>query len=370
MFRKCIALCLLAILVSKCYLLDDQSAWRESRRAPFKRTAPPNSKPKINQNEDRNISIADFNSNVVSVQVDQSYPCLIPNVSREDGQHQGYRNYRIVVTSTSTYFPIFMNWLYQYYHLCSNTQFLYFVCFDGNVEKMLKKYNLRCNYTHYLPAIGSHQRLWLIRGLVVRNLIAMGYDVFLADSDAIWLRNPFPILAQFPHSDIIASRASYPEEIYERLGATICMGFVYFQSNPGTISLWMSVNDEMMRTKQPDDQRIFNRALMKLGLTFPRKLNYVTNKVHDTGMTQSKTNSLNVTMLSHSMFRRVCDITNRNATRASVVAHCSISAKDLSMKQLAAKNFGLWVLRPDWQTISVANLTMSEMLEAVAQPPT
>eukprot|EP01033_Poteriospumella_lacustris_P000205 gene205-138_t len=175
----------------------------------------------------------------------------------------------------------------------------------------------------------------------------MGYDVFLADSDAIWLRNPFPILAQFPHSDILASRASYPEEIYERLGATVCMGFVYFQSNPGTISLWTSVNDEMMRTKQPDDQRIFNRALMKLGLTFPRKLNYVTNKVHDTGMTQSKAYSLNVTMLSHAMFRR-----------------------DLSMKQLAAKSFGLWMLRPDWQTISVANLTMSEMLEAVAQPYT
>lgn len=357
----------LTIFVTKCYFLDDQSAWRESRRAPFKRTASTNTKPKTHQCEDKNISIGDFKSNLLTIKVDQTYPCLIPNVSR-DGGNYGHRNYRIVVTSTSTYFPIFLNWLYQYYRFCPNTQFLYFVCFDSNVERTLTKYSLRCNYTHYLPSIGSHQRLWLIRGLVVRKLITMGYDVFLADSDAIWLRNPFPILAQFPNSDILASRASYPEEIYERLGATVCMGFVYFQSNQGTISLWASVNDEMMKTKQPDDQRIFNRALMKLGLTFPRKLNYVINKVHDTGVIQTKDYSLNVTMLSHSMFRRVCDITNRNATRASVVAHCSISAKDLGMKQLAAKNFGLWYLRPEWQTIPVANMSMSEMLEAVARP--
>lgn len=343
---------------------------REERIAPFKR------KPSLSttQSTSRNSSIHDsYVQNQIyipfeNLSVGEDYKCLIPNISMNGSVQHGFRNYRIVVTSTSSYFPIFINWLYQYYRFCPNTSFLYFVCFDKYVEAKLQDFNLLCNYTHYLPVVGSHQRLWLIRGLVVRKLISAGYDVLLADSDAVWIRNPFSVLAQFPQSDIIASRASYPEDIFERLGATICMGFVYFQSNPGVIWLWSNINDEMMKHRQPDDQRIVNHALMKLGIQFPRKLNYQTNKVHDTGIIKTKFYVFNVTLLSHSLFRRVCDVNFKEATRNSIVAHCSISGKDLAMKQLAAKNFDLWFLKPKWESIYVKNMTLADALQAIARP--
>jgi hypothetical protein len=307
-----------------------------------------------------------LNLTLKPILVDSNYSCLISNVSRYDNEPFGYRNYRIVVTSTTGYFPIFLNWLHQYYRFCPNTEFLFFVCFDKEVAAKLEKYHLACNYTHYIPTVGGHQRIWLIRGLVVRKLITAGYDVLLADSDALWLRNPFSVLSQFPTADIIASRASYPEDIYERLGATVCMGFVYFQSNVGTIALWSAVTDELTKHRQPDDQRIFNHVLMKMGLYFSRKLNYKTNKVHDIGSIETKTYVYNVTMLSHALFRRVCDINFKNATRNSIVAHCSTSGKDLATKMQAEKNFNLWYLHPKWEDVNVANMTMSETLQSIA----
>lgn len=298
------------------------------------------------------------------INVSDLYPCRMPNVSI-DGKSLGNREYRIVATSTNAYFAIFLNWLYHYFRHCPNTNYIFFVCLDRHIEARLRQYGFKCNFVHYIPVNGAHQRIWLIRGLVVKKLLMSGYDVFLADSDAVWLRNPFFELARFNRSDIIASRASYPEEIYERIGATVCMGFVYFQSNPGMVSLWTSVNDEMMKQRQPDDQRVFNHAIMKMGLYFSRKLNYWKNYVHDSGSFQSREFHYNITLLAHHQFRRHCDVKDQGPVRQAIVAHCSTSAKELSMKQLAEVNFGLWKIRQRWEQTDVRNMTTLEMLETL-----
>jgi hypothetical protein len=323
-------------------------------------------------NERENISRKAFSprTNVLSfyrIEIPNGFDCTIMNRTA-NGEVVGRREYRIVVTSTSAYFGLFLNWLYYYNRLCPIADFIFFVCFDKYIEKRLLKYGFECGFVHYLPSKGAHQRLWLIRGIVVKKLLIIGYDVILTDSDAIWLQNPFPFLNQFPSSDIIASRASFPEEVYERLGATLCMGFVYFQTNPAVITLWTSIVDEMVKNKQPDDQRTLNIFMMRQGLHFTRKLNYRKNYVDDTGSFRYEKYSYNLTFLSQNRFRRVCELNHGRLIYSSVVVHCSSSAKEMSLKQLGIANLGLWRLIDRWSSAEPENKNMQQWLKEIASP--
>jgi len=72
------------------------------------------------------------------------------------------------------------------------------------------------------------------------------------DNDALWLGNPFPILQELSNRDggsvdidIFAQRASFPPKVRARLGATLCMGFIYIRATEGTVQLWRELYEEL-----------------------------------------------------------------------------------------------------------------------------
>jgi len=152
------------------------------------------------------------------------------------------RSYRIVVGSSDKYIPVFLNWLKYYRRVCSNaTESLYILCFDkasqgisayfprirlfGNRRNictaLLEQHSLNCSYS--IEYKGVNPKIWLLRAQVIKHILEEGHDVLLSDTDAIWLKNPFEDIRRYSEFDIISSRAAFPYEVTQRLGASLCM---------------------------------------------------------------------------------------------------------------------------------------------------
>ena len=114
------------------------------------------------------------------------------------------RPLRILVTCSDQYFPVFMNWLVHYHHICPIISNIFFICLDKGVEGRLFKIGLQCS--HLFPYTTGYHKLWLARVRITQSLMRQGYDVLMTDVDAVWLRNPFHYIEKhIRQSDIIGT---------------------------------------------------------------------------------------------------------------------------------------------------------------------
>jgi len=106
--------------------------------------------------------------------------------------------------------------------------------------------------------IGERQRFGL-------RVLESGFNVLFADLDALFLRNPAPILAD---GDFIGERIwGRPLSVVRKWGAAICTGFYFVRSNSNTIAIFRKTQQKIVdqRAKQPkwqaSDQWAINHAL-------------------------------------------------------------------------------------------------------------
>ncbi len=241
-----------------------------------------------------------------------------------------------------------MNWLIFFYHRCHNVSLIYFICLDKAIETNLPKYGLSCSHVHHLPAAQSNNRLWLVRARVTKHLLEQGYDVLMTDSDAIWLQNPFLVLQRYQDSDVVASRASFPEDISAKLGATVCMGFIYIRASNKTVMMWDEVYTFMSKTPRADDQRNFNQLLVAWGIRYDTRPSYLKSLTPNLGSFELKGQPVKLTLLPHAQFMRMCDPRRVGDTLQAVVAHCISPSKSESTKASSERVYGIWALSDDW----------------------
>jgi len=251
------------------------------------------------------------------------------------------------MSSTDKYIQVILNWLVFYHQLCPDRSSIYFLCLDKTTEIVMTKYGLQCS--HVFHTANNNNKLWLVRVRLTKQLLDQGFDVLLSDSDALWLRNPFEYLENFDGSDIISSRASFPEDVFKKYGATLCMGFIYIKTNEKTRALWGELSNTMAKDPRPDDQRSLNKILMSKGLRYPAHLEYLNSSEGDTGVMPYMANQskVRVTLLPHRQFRRQCEGYRLSEIHESVVAHCLLD-KTGSAKEKGSKRYKLWVLRENW----------------------
>eukprot|EP01038_Epipyxis_sp_PR26KG_P005744 gene5744-7933_t len=202
--------------------------------------------------------------------------------------------------------------------------------------------------------------LWSLRVKIAYHLLQNGTDVFMVDNDAIWLRNPFSLFNSLPSAAIFSSRGSYPSHISNRLGATLCVGFIYIKSNYQTIQLFESVHHVMLHAPGADDQVFINDILVnKHNLQFSNKmLSYVNSTEINFGEFSSNNQTAQLALLPHSAVVRLCGNVSWEEVESSIVAHC-LSEKKLLSKVLEQMKHRLWVLRDDWKiTDENHNLTL------------
>lgn len=103
---------------------------------------------------------------------------------------------------------------------------------------------------------------------ICMNMMLEGDDILMCDLDALWLKNPMPLL-ESRNEDVIFStvrhKNAFPKEMFRKMGFTCCMGWVLFRCNEKTISYINSVyNSGVSRSVKPtgSDQKLFNNYLV------------------------------------------------------------------------------------------------------------
>lgn len=266
------------------------------------------------------------------------------------------RPFKVILASTYAYFNMFLNWLLYYRHLCgADFSHIFFICLDHKLEALLEGTALQCSYTHYLydhdggeTKISAMNSLWLARVMISSELLSLGYDVIMSDSDAVWLRNPFLAIAQVPTSHIVGSKATFPEEAYRQLGASLCMGFVYIKAMNGSTDFLQEVYNRMRKDTQPDDQKEINHMLVRKSIIYQPKPTPLSNTFSTGKFIEHGSYEVNVTLLPHDQFRRECSLYQKQPIHDSVVVHCLAMSKLAVHKNHLLKLIGLWALEDRW----------------------
>lgn len=269
------------------------------------------------------------------------------------------RPFKILMAFGESYFPVFLNWLLFYRRSCSDLSHLYTLCFDHKTDVLLSRLGLNCSFVHPIST-ASPSQVWPARNLEVKKILQAGFDVFESDADALWLKNPFPLIAKHPESVFIASRGSHPPEISKKYGAAICMGFVYIKTCDFTKHMWEHLLPKIEANPSNGDQKPVNTYFeAHHPLQYDRKLTYVDSKTPDTGTFQFNNHALKLTLLAHHDVVRICD--SDEVVRNAVVTHC-LSAKNGEDKHVVASKFHLWQLSSDWEKTlpSLFNISSSQ----------
>eukprot|EP00045_Choanoeca_perplexa_P003751 m.33225 g.33225 ORF g.33225 m.33225 type:complete len:389 (+) comp12210_c0_seq1:127-1293(+) len=248
------------------------------------------------------------------------------------------------------------------------------LCADDDIVAWLSTANLRCLRLRYDQNIPKFAALWHLRMVLAHELLKRGIDVFLVDSDALWLQDAMLTiskeLAAPASAHVIAQRGSWPPDVSRALGATVCCGFMYLRSGAASIELLQRVVsyphlagfDDQVQLNQriatfalPNDSRRYDpnpnnpnpnrhelsQAQLKSSVKWlsppeqpPNMLKYVESTV----VARVSFGRLNVSFLPHSTFPRLCE---KRDVRTATMAHCFLE-KNGTSKEDGLKASGLW----------------------------
>lgn len=246
------------------------------------------------------------------------------------------RPYRIVIFVDSGLLDVFLNWLIFFSHACDmNLADLDVISMDKKTSEVLNKVGINESPQSFnLEEIIETQKIpysklsliWMKRMDVLAEYIQSGVDVIFSDSDAIWVRDPLPWLSMYGQiADVVASRAWYPQLLFQKWGACVCMGFIYVRAGTfgldfvNEISNYLQHQIELNMTN-PDDQFAANHVLNDWNISFTRKMVVGINTVPDVGYVTRNHSRYALLLLPHSQFLRKC-----HAMKASQVLTGTIS---------------------------------------------
>ncbi len=162
---------------------------------------------------------------------------------------------KIVAFGNSRYKRIAHNWaLYLRRHKIENYTIY---SLDQEIYDYLCKNNIN---TELLSLNIFESRVWAWRERVkfIHSLLNQNINVLHSDLDAVWLRNPLSLIDR--QYDIVSSTGTFPEDVYNKVGYTLCMGWIYYKSSSIVKELFQNIIDKYSH-ENFDDQDNFNREL-------------------------------------------------------------------------------------------------------------
>jgi hypothetical protein len=260
--------------------------------------------------------------------------------------------YVTLVTAGSSHEKGLLNWLgstekYGKPHLDS----IVVLAMDKPMHKLLTAHgcnSILAGVPHGSLRVRDH--VWLTRIRIVHDFLARGKDVLVSDLDALWLRDPIPVVRGSIASgaDIVSSRASnWPKAQSEKWGKVLCMGFVYFRATSVTTELMEEVVRSMEVATQPDDQVAVNVALDAHGLQWVLG-----------GSVGRTTKGLKVALLSSEQVYRESGVTLADALkRPSILVY---HAPDF-VRTATNETLPLWVPRKSFDSFDEWRLRVNGM---------
>ena len=175
----------------------------------------------------------------------------------------------IVVPFSGQYGKLFDLWKQQVDHHAKGR--LVVLVMDEWAKRIVKESSVR-DVVDLSPYFGfdqtgsvddfSKRHLWVLRVLVLKELISRGHTVISLDLDAVLVGDLSQMLEALPVSDIVAQRDySIPLDVAHELGFIICCGFMLIRSNPAIIGFMSRYAAQV--TLEFDDQTALNHLLVE-----------------------------------------------------------------------------------------------------------
>jgi hypothetical protein len=93
---------------------------------------------------------------------------------------------------------------------------------------------------------------------VMAALLKAGWDAVFSDVDALWLKNPLNYIYSMDR-DVVFQPASFPKDVKQAWGFTVCTGFLGLRSSGKTVQLLQAAQAAFAGS----DQAAFNTVLMR-----------------------------------------------------------------------------------------------------------
>eukprot|EP01062_Namystynia_karyoxenos_P073861 TRINITY_DN70685_c0_g1_i1.p1 TRINITY_DN70685_c0_g1~~TRINITY_DN70685_c0_g1_i1.p1 ORF type:complete len:433 (+),score=89.27 TRINITY_DN70685_c0_g1_i1:76-1374(+) len=212
------------------------------------------------------------------------------------------------------------------------------------------------------------ETLWWARWKLLVRLLNANVNVLMSDLDAMFLRNPLPVLHSLAGGvDVLAQRGTFPDSLSKKWGSALCMGFSFWRPTPDVKRFVVPMTSVIEASG--DDQVGLNVALDKADVMWDQtRLEFERASAMNVGTTRL---GLKVGLLSHTQFPRKCEVySEADVMNQGVVAHCFEPQKSGDAKQRLAQKYKLWVLRDDWEHAVDPNTAQSfdEYLKMVQIP--
>eukprot|EP01062_Namystynia_karyoxenos_P074449 TRINITY_DN71334_c0_g1_i1.p1 TRINITY_DN71334_c0_g1~~TRINITY_DN71334_c0_g1_i1.p1 ORF type:complete len:558 (+),score=122.72 TRINITY_DN71334_c0_g1_i1:85-1758(+) len=272
----------------------------------------------------------------------------------------------LVLTFTSINFAgLLLNWVAH--AMDAGVQQWGVVCVDSLLHQWLRRRGLGCHYRlrgdtwEYETKVGDHSRhMPTVQRLgIVQALLQQGIDVVMSDVDAVFLRNPLPLLERQKPADVVASPGTWPRTLVAAWGATPCMGFILWRAGDQALQLLKRLpevpfhivrNLDMAANRTGSDQLRMNAALFEANLVMSK----IPQGDQSTfGQTE---NGLRMCLLHPLRVMRDCTgILNGTFPDTTFVAHCGwqeMSGRDPLRKEQTLFRWGLWRIRTDYRDVA------------------
>ena len=102
-------------------------------------------------------------------------------------------------------------------------------------------------------------QLWVHRMQVFLELLEAGQDFVHSDADAVWLRDPLPVITDCDADLVFSQGTVWPPDIHAKHGLVLCCGLFFVRANPVTTAFFVEAARRVLADK--DDQTTINRLV-------------------------------------------------------------------------------------------------------------
>ena len=134
----------------------------------------------------------------------------------------------IIVTFVSEpYIPVGLNWLHTLSRLNTGADIRIITLDDATKTAFPASVVL-----HRPLESGGLAGLWIHRTNILRELLDQGFGVIHSDADAVWVRNPLPMMVAGGTEMVFSQGTVWPPDVHARRGIVVCCGLFYMKSTP------------------------------------------------------------------------------------------------------------------------------------------
>lgn len=195
----------------------------------------------------------------------------------------------------------------------------------------------------YRPCdVENRANLWKFRTRVLRELLSEAPGLIHSDADAVWMRNPLPMIADCDTDIVFSQGTVWPLDVHAKHGIVMCCGFFYLRNTTAVYRFMTQLEARVAHDN--DDQVSVNRLLDEDGVKWvvdnPYRIAFRhTEFIGSRRIIRSRGDfPVSVAVLPHHLFPRLMQAPDPDV----MVAH-PLSRKSCADKISVLSALGLWL---------------------------